>query len=205
MLNDHFAHRAADWDQPSKIEMSNRFVEELKKNIDLQPNWKALEVGAGTGLVGLAILPEVNSVVFEDTSPAMLGVLRSKLNGDEKIETVEGEIFDYQKQDIHLVFSLMAFHHLPDIDKALEYLANITLPGAYVVVGDLMSEDGSFHRFEPIPHQGFDPETLNQQFADAGFEVERNYVYDTLMRERIPGVMSGYEQFILVARRTQNA
>jgi SAM-dependent methyltransferase len=199
MINDNFAHRAADWDQPSKIAMSNRFVEELKRNIDLQPHWKVLEVGAGTGLVGLAILPEVDSVVFEDTSPAMLGVLRSKLKGDEKIETVEGEIFEYQKQDIHLVFSLMAFHHLPDLEKALKHLASITLPEALIVVGDLMPEDGSFHHFEPIPHTGFDPEVLSRQFADAGFTVESNYVYDTLMRERIPGIVTGYEQFILVA------
>lgn len=201
MINDNFAHRAADWDQPSKIAMSNRFVQELKQNITLQLYWKALEVGAGTGLVGLALLPEVDTVVFEDTSPAMLGVLRSKLKGDEKIETVEGEIFEYQKQDIHLVFSLMAFHHLPDLEKALEHLATITLPGAFVVVGDLMPENGSFHHFEPIPHRGFNPDVLNRQFEQAGFAVERNYVYDTLMRERIPGVVAGFEQFILIARK----
>lgn len=201
MINDNFAHRAADWDQPSKIAMSNRFVEELKQNITLQPYWKALEVGAGTGLVGLALLPEVDTVVFEDTSPAMLSVLKSKLNGNEKIETVEGEIFEYKQQDINLVFSLMAFHHLPDLEKALVHLATITLPGAIVVVGDLMSEDGSFHRFEPIPHKGFNPDVLNRQFEQAGFAVERNYVYDTLMRERIPGVVAGYEQFMLIARK----
>lgn len=201
MINDNFAHRAADWDQPSKIAMSNRFVEELKQNITLQSCWKALEVGAGTGLVGLALLPEVDTVVFEDTSPAMLSVLKSKLNGNEKIETVEGEIFEYKQQDINLVFSLMAFHHLPDLEKALEHLATITLPGAYVVVGDLMPENGSFHHFEPIPHRGFNPDVLNRQFEQAGFAVERNYVYDTLMRERIPGVVAGFEQFILIARK----
>ena len=201
MINDNFAHRAADWDQPSKIAMSNRFVQELKQNITLQSCWKALEVGAGTGLVGLALLPEVDTVVFEDTSPAMLSVLKSKLNGNEKIETVEGEIFEYKQQDINLVFSLMAFHHLPDLEKALEHLATITLPGAYVVVGDLMPENGSFHHFEPIPHRGFNPDVLSRQFADAGFAVERHYVYDTLMRERIPGVVAGYEQFMLIARK----
>lgn len=201
MINDNFAHRAADWDQPSKIAMSNRFVEELKQNITLQSCWKALEVGAGTGLVGLALLPEVDTVVFEDTSPAMLSVLKSKLNGNEKIETVEGEIFEYKQQDINLVFSLMAFHHLPDLEKALEHLATITLPGAFVVVGDLMPENGSFHHLEPIPHRGFNPDVLNRQFEQAGFAVERNYVYDTLMRERIPGVVAGYEQFILIARK----
>lgn len=200
-MKDNFAHRAADWDQPSKIAMSNRFVEELKRNLSLESHWKALEIGAGTGLVGLAILPDIDSVVFEDTSHAMLEVLQSKLKGDEQVEIVEGEIFEYHKKDIHLVFSLMAFHHLPEIEKALSHLAEITLPGAYVVIGDLMPEDGSFHRFDPIPHLGFDPETLNKRFENAGFVIERNYVYDTLMRERVPGVVTGYEQFMLVAKR----
>jgi len=204
MNNDNFAHRAADWDQPSKVEMSRRFVDEMLLNINPQSHWKALEVGAGTGLVGLAILPEIDSIVFEDTSPAMLGVLQSKLSGKEKVEIVQGEIFEYVQQDINLVFSLMAFHHLPDLGKTLNHLAQITLPGAYVVIGDLMPEDGSFHRFEPIPHKGFAPEELNRQFEAAGFSVKCNYVYDTLMRERIPGVVSGFEQFILVAKRTQN-
>jgi len=56
-MTDNFAHRAADWDQPSKIDMTNIFVNELLKNIAFDKQWTALEIGAGTGLVGLQILP----------------------------------------------------------------------------------------------------------------------------------------------------
>ena len=198
---DNFASRAADWDQPSKIQMSTTFINELKKNITLQPTWKALELGAGTGLAGLQLLPYIGSLVAEDTSKAMLDVLKSKLKDNEAVSIVEGEIFEYSAEDIDVLFSVMAFHHLPSVEKAIAHIASIVKPGGYVVVGDLMPEDGSFHHFEPIPYKGFEPEAINLLFEAEGFGVEKNYVYDTLTRERIPGTLSDYDQFILVARR----
>ena len=198
---DNFAHRAADWDQPSKIKMTTVFIKELKKNVAIKPGWKALELGAGTGLAGLQLLPELGSLVAEDTSTAMLEVLKGKLTGTEPVTIVNGEIFEYKQCDIDLLFSVMAFHHLPELETALEHISTIVKPGGYVVVGDLMPEDGSFHRFEPIPHKGFEPEELKKKFENSGFTVEKLYVYDTLTRERLPGKMSDYEQFILIARK----
>ena len=200
-MTDSFAHRASTWDEPSKIDMTTHFLTVMLDKIILQKNWKALEIGAGTGLVGLQVLPYVDTVVFEDTSGAMLDVLMEKLEGDENAEILHGEIFDYKKQDINLIFSTMAFHHIPDIDSALTHMYNITLPGALVVVGDLRSEDGSFHRFESIPHKGFDTAILSAQFAKAGFSVRSVETYNILKRERTPGVVGEYEQFLLIAER----
>jgi len=200
-MTDNFAHRAADWDNPSKVQMTNKFVAALIQNIELNKHWRAFEIGAGTGLVGLQLLPYLQSVVFEDTSAAMLGILKQKLKGDEVVEIVEGEVFDYQKQDVDFVFSCMAFHHIPDIEKTLEHLYQITNSGATIVVGDIRTEDGSFHHFEPIPHKGFDTAELSEKFEKAGFEVLSTETYNVLNRERTPGVFTDYEQFMLVAER----
>jgi len=200
-MTDNFAHRAAEWDNPSKVEMTRKFVAALREKVTLKNSYKGLEVGAGTGLVGLQLLPDLKSVVFEDTSAAMLGVLKQKLSGSEAVELVEGEIFEYTKQDIDFVFSCMAFHHIPDIDKALSHLYSITLPGATVVVGDIRTEDGSFHHFEPIPHKGFDTVELSEKFEKAGFKVLSADTYNVLNRERTSGVFTDYEQFMLIAER----
>lgn len=200
-MTDKFAHRAADWDQPSKIDMTDKFVAAMLKNVKPNEKWKALEVGAGTGLVGLQILPYVQSVVFEDTSEAMLSVLKQKLNGSENVEIVHGEITEYSKKDIDFVFSCMAFHHIPDIDRALKHLFDICTSNATVVVGDIVSEDGSFHHFEPIPHRGFDTGVLSEQFIKAGFVVKSVELYNVLKRERVPGVIGEYGQFMLVASK----
>lgn len=198
-MTDNFSHKAADWDQPSKIAMTDIFVAAMLRKIQPQQHWKALELGAGTGLVGLQILPLVSSLVLEDTSEAMLSVLRQKLKGDEPVEIVHGEIFDYSNQDIDFVFSCMAFHHVPDTQAALNQLYKICKPCATIVIGDIRSEDGSFHRFEPIPHKGFDTDDLSVKFANAGFKVFSAETYNVLKRERVPGVMSEYEQFMLIA------
>ncbi|MFW9597866.1 MAG: class I SAM-dependent methyltransferase [Paludibacter sp.] len=198
---DSFASRAAEWDVAPKIEMTRKFVEALKSRVKINKSWKALEIGAGTGLVGLQLLPDVSKVVFEDTSEAMLDVLRSKLQPDDEVEIVHGEVFAYQQQDIDFVFSCMAFHHIPDMEAALKHLSAITRQGAVVVVGDLRTEDGSFHRYEPIPHKGFDTEALSQLFGNAGFETELVETYNVLSRERTEGIITDYEQFILIARR----
>ena len=198
-MNDNFAHRAAEWDTPQKTKMTEIFVTEMLRKINPISSWKALEIGAGTGLVGLQIANMVDTVVFEDTSAAMLDVLKQKLTENSRVEIVHGEVYDYKEKDIDLIFSCMALHHVPDIDRTLQHLATITNKGAVVVIGDLRTENGSFHRFEPIPHRGFDTDILSEQFKSAGFEVITAETYNILSRERTEGVITDYEQFILVA------
>jgi len=200
-MKDNFEHRAVEWDSLEKKKMTEIFVAEMLQLINPQKDWKALEIGAGTGLAGIQLLPKIGSLVFEDTSAAMLNVLKEKLKEDSPVEILHGEVYDYIKQDIDLVFSCMAFHHIPDIERTLNHLAVITNPNATVVIGDLLSEDGSFHRFESIPHKGFDLNLLTEQFKNAGFMVITAEPYHMLRRERTEGVITDYLQFILVAQK----
>ena len=125
-MNDTFISKAADWDSPDKINMTKKFADELIRSINLSPSWKALEIGTGTGLAGLQIEHFVHKVVLEDTSASMLEVLKQKLNENSKVEILNGEVTDYISQDIDLIFSNMAFHHITDIEKTLKHLASIT-------------------------------------------------------------------------------
>jgi len=201
-MKDAFVSKSVGWDSPDKINMTNKFVAELFSLVNPLPTWKTLEIGAGTGLVGLQIEPFVRKVVMEDVSKSMLGVLTKKLNenNSNKVEILYGEVFDYTKQDIDFVFSCMAFHHIPDIESTLNHLYLITNSGAWVAVGDLEVEDGSFHQFEPTPHNGFDTKVLSKQFAQAGFEVKQVKRYNILART-VDSITRNYNQFILIAKR----
>lgn len=201
MNEDKFANRAAGWDNPEKIKMTDKFITEMLLHVTPHADARALEIGAGIGLAGLQIAPMVKEIVFEDTSEAMLSVLKQKMPRNIQAEILHGEIFDYHHSDIDLVFSFMAFHHIPDIDKTLHHLANITNPNAIVVVGDLVSEDGSFHNFEPIPQRGFDISDLSERFRNAGFLILTAHPYNTLMRTDENGQTKEYDQFILVAKK----
>lgn len=197
---DTFVTKAANWDSPDKVKMTQKFVAELLLQVQPMSSWKAFEIGTGTGLVGLQIEHLVDELVLEDTSESMLAVLKQKLNADSKIELLHGEIFDYKQQDLDFILSCMAFHHITDIEKTLQHLASITKPGALIAIGDLVSEDGSFHNFEPIPHKGFDTVLLSDQFRKAGFDVKLVKMYHVISRT-IESVTTNYEQFILIAER----
>ena len=199
-MNDTFVNKAAQWDSPDKINMTQKFLHEMLFNVNPLTSWKALEVGSGTGLVGLNVEPLVSKVVLVDTSEAMLGVLKEKLTESSKVEILHGEVFDYKQQDIDFVFSAMAFHHLNDVEKTLKHLATITKPGAWVVVGDLVTEDGSFHGFDPIPYCGFDTDVLSKQFVNAGFDVKSVKIYNVITRV-VEEKTTNYEQFMLIAKR----
>ena len=199
-MNDNFKAKAAQWDSPDKIAMTKKFLSEMLFNVNPMSSWKALELGAGTGLVGLNVEPLIARVVMVDTSESMLEVLKQKLHHENKVDILHGEVFDYKKQDIDFVFSAMAFHHLTDVEKTLQHLATITKPGAWVVVGDLVTEDGSFHGFEPIPYCGFDTDILSKQFVKAGFEVKLVKTYNTITRITDEKT-TNYDQFMLIAKR----
>jgi len=94
----------------------------------------------------------------------------------------------------------MAFHHLNDMEKTLQHIATITKPGAWVVVGDLVTEDGSFHNFEPIPYCGFKTSVLSKQFVKAGFDVKLAKIYNVITRITDEKT-TNYEQFMLIAKR----
>ncbi|MFB6342128.1 class I SAM-dependent methyltransferase [Saccharicrinis sp. FJH62] len=198
---DNFAEKAADWDSPQKIKMTEKYVSELLKLITLHKNQKALELGAGTGLVGFKLLPKINSVVFVDTSAAMLEILKRKIKPDDQVEVLHGDVLLYDKKDIDLVVSNMAFHHIINIKDVLKHLYKITSDHAKIVISDLVSEDGSFHNFEEVPHKGFEIEDLSAQFEDEGFKNIKSYVYTTLKREKSDGKMHYYDQFILLAEK----
>lgn len=203
-MNDNFAHRAAEWDNDAKIAMTQKFGNALLSHITPNKQWKALEIGAGTGLVGMQLIDQLAGIVFEDTSEAMLSVLKQKLQLSNKsnfAEIVHGEVFEYKEQDIDLAFSCMAFHHIENISETLKHLYAITKPNALVAVGDIRTEDGSFHHFEPIPHKGFDTKELSLIFENSGFNVKLVEDYNVLQRERTAGVISDYQQFILIAQR----
>jgi len=199
-MNDTFKAKAAQWDSPDKIAMTKKFLSEMLFNVNPISSWKAMEIGAGTGLVGLNVEPLVAKVVMVDTSESMLEVLKQKLNNDSKVEVLHGEVFDYKQQDIDFVFSAMAFHHLPDVEKAINHLAAITKSGAWVVVGDLVTEDGSFHNFDPMPYCGFDTTVLSKQFVKAGFDVKLIKIYNIITRVTEEKT-TNYEQFMLIAKR----
>ncbi len=208
-MGDYFNDKAKDWDNPMKIEMANKFVSEMFKNINFGSNLKVLELGCGTGLVGLQIAPLVKSIVFVDSSTQMIKVLKEKIDGfeaelnDSKIKIkdkstfINGDIEKYTTCDIDILFSLMAIHHIENTQKSIEHISSILKPGALFVIGDLKEEDGSFHGGEYVPHKGFNVQQLAQQLENSDLEIVTTSIYNTIKKNE-----NEYDQFILISKKS---
>ena len=183
-----FDERAPEWDTPERIERARAVARLILEALEPAPDARVLEVGAGTGLLGLALAPHVGSVVLADASSGMLDVAEAKiaaaaipgvrtLRHSLTVDPLPDERFD-------LVVSLMALHHVPDTAAALVEMAALLVPGGRIALVDLEAEDGSFHtdQAEEV-HHGFERNSLRAQVEAAGFrdvafrpgfEVERD-------------------------------
>jgi ubiquinone/menaquinone biosynthesis C-methylase UbiE len=198
-----FDERASEWDTPRRIARADEAAETIAAAIDIPAGCRAIEVGAGTGLLGLALRPRLASLVLADTSTGMLTEARRKIL-EAKLDNVRAVHFDVASDPpprgapFDLVISLLLLHHVQDTDAALAGMHRLLQPGGQIAAIDLDTEDGSFHSpdAEGVHHHGFDREHLADVTRRAGFT-------DVRVRDGSPIDDEGraYPMFLLTARR----
>lgn len=142
---------AKNWDrhvaQADEVARSPGFLELRDAIVALaQPSSsdRVLDIGAGTGLLTLALAPQVQSIWALDISPAMCEYLRTKAASADltNVEVVRGSAVSLPLMDesVDLVVSNYCFHHLADRDKvkALAEVRRVLRPGGGLVFGDMM-------------------------------------------------------------------
>jgi ubiquinone/menaquinone biosynthesis C-methylase UbiE len=171
-----FDEIASQWDSnPMRRQLAIRIAEAITARLQLDPGARALDLGAGTGLVSLMLAPRLREVVATDSSAGMLAEIEKKLAGGG-IANVRALRWDADEGDcpesgFDLVFSSMAMHHVRDTAALLARIARALRPGGTVALADLDTEDGLFHGdVTGVHHKGFDREALRGLLEAAGFE-----------------------------------
>ena len=68
-----FDNVAKDWEsKPSRVQIAKSSVDNIIEIVDLKPNFKILDYGCGTGLVGFGLSNETNTVIGMDYSIGMV-------------------------------------------------------------------------------------------------------------------------------------
>ncbi|HPA71780.1 MAG TPA: class I SAM-dependent methyltransferase [Spirochaetota bacterium] len=200
-----FDEAARTWDTPPRVEIARAVFGAIRDRGLVGPGTRALDFGAGTGLLTLAISDVAAEVTALDTSGEMLRVLGEKLaaGGVTNVRTVRADLsaggtiggkFD-------LVTSSMSLHHVRDTARLLASFHGLLAPGGRIALADLDREDGTFHSDNAgVEHFGFDRAELVRLVEAAGFSDVGCDIIHTVKRER-DGVMRGYDIFLLTGTR----
>ncbi len=142
---------AKDWDQHvqdaeelARTPGFQRLRDRIVSLAEPRPDDVAVDVGAGTGLLTLALAPSVGKVWALDISPAMVDYLSTKAasGGFDHVEVTTATAASLPLVDhaATLLVSNYCLHHLPDDEKrrALHEAFRVLQPGGRAVIGDMM-------------------------------------------------------------------
>jgi SAM-dependent methyltransferase len=198
-----FDDRARDWDTEEHIATATAVAKAIQSAVPLSRTTTALEIGAGTGLLGLALVDNLGELVLSDPSSGMRDVAAEKVR-QRGLTNVHVEDLDLLGEPapglrrFDLVVSQLMLHHVKDTAALLRAANEALVPGGRIAMADLDAEDGTFHdpAAEGIHHQGFPRETLRSLAAEAGFEDIRFGDATEIARNG-----RSYPLFLLTARK----
>lgn len=204
-----FDQAAAEWDNnPGRVNLARAVGEAIARVIPLDAGWRALDYGAGTGLLTLNLQPRVASLAALDSSRGMLEKLAQKLAASG-IGNVQAHHWDlgtrpFPEAGFDLVVSSMTFHHIQAVPLVLGRLTSLLKPRGWLAIADLDTEDGSFHGDLPgVFHQGFARSQIAEWLAQAG--LSRVSVGDahSMTKESATGGMRSYSIFLAIGQKRQ--
>jgi ubiquinone/menaquinone biosynthesis C-methylase UbiE len=143
--------RAKDWDshviaaeELARTPGFRRIRDRIVTLAEPQPADIVVDVGAGTGLLTLALAPSVRTVWAIDVSPAMTEYVHAKARSAalDNVAQVTATAVSLPLVDgaASLVVSNYCYHHLRDEHKerALAEAFRVLRPGGRIIIGDMM-------------------------------------------------------------------
>lgn len=201
-----FESVANRWDSnPGRVRIANEVAAAIRREVALTPAMEVLDYGCGTGLLGLQLLPQVNSLTGADSSPAMLEAMAQKIAAQD-ISNARTQFVDFERGahatgGYDLIVSSMVMHHVPDTAALFKEWMRLLKPHGQVAFADLDTEDGAFHGDNTgVFHLGFDRAQLRELLHAAGFHEMRDCTA-TSVRKEIDGQMCEFPIFLITARR----
>lgn len=168
---DKFEMIANVYDTPERMQIAKVSSDAIREYVVDAKSKNAIDFGCGTGLVGLSLLNEFNSMLFLDTSPNMITQLKQKIS-DLHIQHADTLCFDFEKEglsDLHADYIFMAqvLLHIPDVEFVLSRLFNVLNEGGHLLIVDF---DKNEKVVSDMVHNGFNQEKLTDMMTKIGYK-----------------------------------
>ncbi len=185
--SEFFDAQAREWDTDERRERARTITREVASIIPLSPDWDAVDVGCGTGLLSLELGPHLGRVLLTDVSAGMLQVAGEHTAADPERYRVEQRDLSTAPlpEPVDLAFSSMALHHVPDLDALLANIAASLRPGGWVALVDLDADpENTYHSDDFTGHLGIDRDELAAHLGRLGFADVSIRTIDTVIKEK---------------------
>ena len=204
MLNE-FDGKARDWDNnPVHNERSAAISKALLQVLPLHPGMKAMEFGAGTGLLSFLLKDKLSEITLLDNSAEMIRMAVEKIE-KQQIRNMHPLHINLEKEafsdTFDIIYTQMVFHHITDIGLIISKLHRLIRPGGFLAIADLYPEDGSFHGEGFTGHTGFDPEWLSEKLQIAGFSKINYQPCYTIKKNTDPEQYKEFPVFLMICSR----
>nr|WP_320037914.1 class I SAM-dependent methyltransferase [uncultured Bacteroides sp.] len=205
MKINEFDNRAREWDKEAiHWERSKAIAERMIAKISFKSTMKALEFGAGTGILSFMLSDTFAEITLMDNSTEMIKVIQEKITAYHSTN-LKPILFNLEQEELSndsfdCIFTQMALHHVVDTELIINRFYKMLNPGGYLVIADLYSEDGSFHGEGFTGHNGFDVNQLKEKMEKVGFTnitSEECFV----MKKGRADILREYPVFLLVAEK----
>jgi tRNA (cmo5U34)-methyltransferase len=201
-----FDQKARDWDKNKMhLERTIAIAGLLQKLIQDKPAMKAMEFGAGTGLLSFYLKDSFSEITLMDSSREMLKMAEQKMEaGDSsRIKTLflNLEKDEYSGDPFDIIYSQMVLHHIRDIDAIVRKFFQLLNPGGILAIADLYQEDGSFHDGNMDVHKGFDPENFTSILLQQDFHDIQIAPCFVIQKEITADKIREYPVFLMTAHR----
>jgi ubiquinone/menaquinone biosynthesis C-methylase UbiE len=204
-MTNEFDLKAREWDKNQMhVERAAAIAQSIEKLIPLDKHMKALEFGAGTGLLSFLLADRLGEITLMDNSTEMINVIKGKISGQE-IHHMNPVLINLEHEDYQdhydIIYSQMVLHHVEDVPGILKKFYRMTNPGGYLAIADLYSEDGPFHGDGFTGHKGFDVEILSKELAGNGFKNIAHQTCFAVQKVTEQGTVKNFPVFLIVARK----
>lgn len=172
-LTTDFDARAEGWDDANKVKRAKDVAAGIRRAVPLSRSMRALEYGAGTGLLSFCLRDALGPITLADSSAGMRVVAERKIAAAnaQEMRVIDLDLMHdpVPPERYDLIFSMMTLHHVPDVPRVLAALHSMLNPKGWLCLADLDAEDGSFHGPDVEVHHGFERQTLRSWLTAADF------------------------------------